>query len=96
MKAVMMLFDSELVEEALLMIKISSIQNYTHFTGLHGSSKAGKKEGSAAWPGTNEIIMILLGDDELKKLKKVIGDFKLKHPESPLLFFNWPLNEVSI
>ena len=50
MKAVMLLFDSELVEEALLMIRISSIQNYTHFTGLHGSSKSGKKEGSAAWP----------------------------------------------
>ena len=35
-------------------------------------------------------------DDELKKLKKVINDFKLKHPGRPLLFFNWPLNEVVI
>ena len=96
MKAVMLLFASELVEEALLMIRISNIQNYTHFTGLHGSSKAGKKEGSAAWPGTNEIIMILLSDDELVTLKKIIGDFKIKHPGRPLLFFNWPLDEVVI
>ena len=96
MKAVMLLFDSELVEETLLMIRVSNIQNYTHFTGLHGSSKGGKKEGSAAWPGTNEIIMILLTDDEMIKLKKVIGDFKVKHPGSPFLFFNWPLEEVVV
>ena len=46
--------------------------------------------------GTNEIIMILLNDEELNKLKKVISDFKQKHPGRPLLFFNWPLNEVVI
>ena len=96
MKAVMLLFDSELIEETLLMVRVSNLKNYTHFTGLHGSSKAGKKEGSAAWPGTNEIIMILVNEDELIKLKKVIGDFKNKHPGRPLLFFNWPLSEVVV
>ena len=46
MKALMLIFDSELAEEVFTLMKLAEIVHYTYFKGLHGSGNQGKKEGN--------------------------------------------------
>ena len=95
MNAVMALFDSELAEEIFLLMKFFEIENYTRFKELHGSGKQGKKEGSITWPGTNEVIMMIMSDDELERFKQVAEDYKVNKGKNPgFIFFFWPLGGV--
>jgi hypothetical protein len=92
--ATMALFDSELREEFFLLLELAEVKNYTHFIGLHGSSQHGKKEGTVAWPGTNEIVMLILNDDEKARFFETVENYKQERPKNPpLLTFTWKLSE---
>jgi len=91
----MTLFDSELREELFVLLNLAGIKHYTHFVGLQGSSPIGKKEGSVAWPGTNEILLLILNDDEIKSFQASVVDFKKRREQSPgILTFNWELRDL--
>jgi|GEM_PF-3739852 len=97
MQALMLLFDSDLSPEIFMLMKLTEISNYTHFKGLHGSGNQGKKEGSITWPGNNELMMLLLNEQEIVRLKSAIQEFKKnKNGPTGLLLFYWPLSEVII
>ncbi|MBL6989732.1 MAG: hypothetical protein ISR65_08135 [Bacteriovoracaceae bacterium] len=93
----MALFDSELVDEIFLLMDFAKLVNYTHFKALHGSGKQGKKQGSITWPGTNELIMLIVNDEQLTKFKEVVREYKQnKTDNKALILFYWPLTEVII
>lgn len=95
MNALMALYDSELKNEVFMLLELSNIKNYTQFTGLHGSSNHGKKEGSVAWPGANEIVLLIVDENQKSKFKQVVEDFKKERETPPgLLLFDWQLSEV--
>jgi hypothetical protein len=96
MNAAMILFDSSLREEVFMLMKLSNVINYTLFHGLHGSGNQGRKEGTIAWPGTNEILLVLADADGYSKLKETIARYKEEKGESQLLLFQWDVNEVII
>lgn len=97
MHGVIAIFDSELREEMFLLMRLAKIVNYTHFVGVHGSGNQGRKQGSIAWPGTNEVFMMVLSEEEISFFKKTISDFKKNRETKPgLVFFHWGLNEVII
>jgi len=95
MKAAMILFDSELREEVFMLMKISEIVNYTLMPNLFGSGNQGKKEGSVAWPGKNEILMLVISESEFAAIKNNLMLFKKeKTGAEGILFFAWELSEV--
>ena len=95
MYALMALFDSELREEIFTLMELAQIKNYTQFVGLHGSSDSGKKEGSVAWPGANEIVLLIVNDEQKIRFNQVVTQYKQERPTRPgLLLFDWHLNEV--
>jgi hypothetical protein len=97
MYMVMALFDSDLVDEIFLLMKLAKVENYTLFKALHGSGKQGKKEGTVAWPGTNELIMLIMDKEKLEELKKISIEYKKdKNMEAGYILTYWPLNEVII
>ena len=97
MKAAMILFDSELREEVFMIMKIVEIVNYTLMPNLFGSGNQGKKEGSVAWPGTNEIVLLVVNPDQYQKVKDEIHLFKIsKATKEGLLLFSWTLDEVVV
>ena len=97
MNCVIAIFDSELKEEMFMLMRLANIVNYTHFVNVHGSGKQGRKQGSVAWPGFNEVFMMVLSDDDLEGFKETISDFKKNRAEKPgLVFFTWGLQEVII
>lgn len=92
---VMALFDSELRAEMFVLLELAGVKNYTHLVNLHGSSAAGKKEGTVAWPGTNEILLLVLSATEREKLKEIVADFRKRRATPPgLLSFGWQLSEL--
>ncbi len=94
-QVLMTLFDSDLRDELFVLLDLAGIKNYTHFVGLRGSSPIGKKEGSVAWPGTNEILLLILNESEIQKFKDIIVDFKKRREQNPgLLTFNWELKDL--
>jgi hypothetical protein len=97
MQAIMMLFDSELSDEVFMLMKLSETINYTYFKGLHGSGNQGKKEGSIMWPGTNELVLLLVNEEQLSTIKQRVKEYK-ESKDGPvgLILFNWNLNEVII
>lgn len=93
--ATIALFDSELREEIFLLMELSGLKHYTHFTGLHGSSEYGKKEGTVAWPGTNEILLLVLSQEQLKLFREAVQKYKQERNPAPgLLLFSWSLTEL--
>lgn len=97
MNGVIAIFDSELRDEMFMLMRLADIVNYTHFVNVHGSGKQGRKQGSVAWPGYNEVFMMVLSEDDLKRFKETISDFKKNRDEKPgLVFFTWGLTEVII
>lgn len=96
MYAMMALYDSELKNEVFTLLELAEIKNYTQFTSLHGSSQQGKKEGSVAWPGANEILLLIVNDEQKQRLRDVLSQYKDQRDQPPpLLVFDWKLNEVT-
>lgn len=94
-QVLMTLFDSDLREEVFVLLNLAGIKHYTHFVGLQGSSPIGKKEGSVAWPGSNEILLLILSADEIKNFQEVVSDFKRRRQKAPgILTFNWELRDL--
>ena len=97
MKAIIVLFDSELKEEIFMLMKLSDIKDYTHFLGLHGSGKQGMKRDTVTWPGSNEMIMLVLNEEKLNLFKEVVTDYKKNNKTATgLLFFYWELTEFIV
>lgn len=95
MKAVMILFDSELREEVFMIMKLVELVNYTLMPNLFGSGNQGKKEGSIAWPGNNEIVLLVVTPDQYTRVKEEIHRFKsARTSKEGMLLFNWSLDEV--
>ena len=95
MFAIMALYDSDLEDEVFTLMELAEIKNYTQFIGLNGSSVHGKKEGTVAWPGSNEILLLVLNAEEKGRFEQVVTDFKQERTPAPkLLIFDWNLNKV--
>lgn len=95
MQALIALFDGELRDEMFLLLEMAEIKNYTHFVGLHGSSNQGKKEGSVSWPGSNEIFLLILSNEQVGEFKNIVKKFKEERNTPPgLLTFTWNLQEL--
>lgn len=94
-QAVMALFDSEIREEVFLLLDLASIKNYTHFVNLHGSSEHGKKENTVSWPGTNEILMLIVNKEQYGQFVTAVKKYKSERkPSAPLLLMTWDLKEL--
>lgn len=94
-QAVMALFDSEIREELFLILDLAKIKHYTHFVNLHGSSEHGKKENTVTWPGSNEIMMLILNPTQYQEFTEAVRKYKKERsPSPPLLTFSWDLKEL--
>lgn len=97
MKAAMILFDSELREEIFMLMKLVEIAHYTLLPNLFGSGNQGKKEGSIAWPGNNEIMLLVVSPDQYENVKKEIHRYKASRASKEgLLLLSWSLDEVIV
>lgn len=95
MNAMMALYDSELRDEMFTLLELAEIKNYTQFIGLNGSSEHGKKESSVAWPGSNEIILLILDARQRERFSQIVAQYKEERTPRPgLLIFDWALSEV--
>ena len=97
MKAAMVLFDSELREEIFMLMKLVEIAHYTLLPDLFGSGNQGKKEGSLAWPGNNEIMLLVVSPEQYEKMKSEIRLYKeSRETKQGLLLLSWTLDEVIV
>lgn len=97
MKAAMILFDSELREEIFMLMKLVEIAHYTLLPNLFGSGNQGKKEGSIAWPGNNEIMLLVVSLDQYENVKQEIHRYKAgRASKEGLLLLSWSLDEVIV
>lgn len=92
---IMALFDGEIRDEVFLLLDLVKIKNYTHFINLHGSSEFGKKENSVSWPGTNEILMLIVSRNQYEDFVAATKRYKSERtPQAPLLLMSWDLKEL--
>lgn len=95
MNAMMALYDGDLKEEIFTLMELANIKNYTQFRGLNGSSAKGKKEGTVSWPGSNEILLLILDDQQKVEFQKIVKEYKQERTPAPgLLLFDWSLSGV--
>ena len=91
----MALYDSDLREEVFTLMELADVKNYTQFVDLKGSSQHGKKEGTVSWPGSNEIILLIMSEEQKANFCEVVSNYKKERSTPPgLLLFDWKLNEV--
>jgi len=62
-------------------------RNYTKFPVVHGSGRQGKREGEAAWPEENFVLVIYCEEAEAEALESIVADLKPHFPHEGIKLF---------
>ena len=71
-----LIFDSGLDNQILQILKNLNITGYTKLTNVKGSGTSGLKFGNAVGPGENNVIITVIEEKQVIRLKTQIQTFK--------------------
>ena len=83
MKLVTVIYDRSIGNRITEILKKQNISGYTKILDAQGFGGTGHKMGTAIWPGTNNILLIALPDDQVESLVKAIRDFQSTFRQNP-------------
>lgn len=82
MKLLTVIYDSGVDEAIMEQVEEMGIQGWTRFFEAHGSGGAGLKRGDQIFPGTNNILLLVLPDEDVaevwRRLRGLQASFRLK------------------
>lgn len=94
MQKVEIIFDESLTKEFLLILKQSSIPNYTLLESIKGVGNSGARFGSAAAPGKNNMLIAIVEKEQAEILLHAIRRFKENNPKSGVKGMLFEVQEV--
>jgi hypothetical protein len=82
MKLLTIIYDSGIDESLMDVLEGMDVSGYTKIFDAHGVGGRGKKFNSPVFPGTNNVLLIALPEDQVHKVTRALGDlqasFRLK------------------
>jgi hypothetical protein len=94
MKMFLIVYSLEADEDVVAAFKSSGITGYTKMQEVRGEGRETEpKLGTHIWPGMNNILFLVLGDDEVPPIKELIKRLKQEYPRADLKGFLIPLED---
>ncbi len=93
-KMIQLIFDSGLDQQILQILKNLNIQGYTKIANVKGAGTSGFKFGNSVGPGENNMIITVIEEKQVARLKSQITVFKKNLMEKQgLKLFILPVEE---
>ncbi len=72
MKLLTIIYDSGIEESMAELLEGLGVKGYTCFTGLQGTGGQGPKQENPIFPGSNNLLLIALPDEEAERVRRTI------------------------
>jgi hypothetical protein len=92
MRMLMMIANSKVREELEILLRREGVQGYTEVPEVLGVGSTGTRMGSAVYPETSSMIMVLIEETRLKKLLVSIREHCEECAEHIRMVY-WPVEE---
>ncbi len=94
MKAILLFYNAAIESMVLKCMKECRIESYTKFPGIHGAGKsAGPRLDTHVWPGVNNGLFIVTGDESVSPMLEKIRKMKEDHPKEGIKAFVLPVED---
>jgi len=94
MKMLFVIYSREADEDVVSAFKSAGMRGYTKMEAVRGEGQESEpKLGTHIWPGTNNVLLVVVEDEEAKQAVELIRNFKKEHPRAGLKGFLLPLED---
>ncbi len=87
MKQVIAIFDSGVLPDMMRVLAAQGITRWTRMSGVHGAGERNVHEGSAIWPGLNEIMLLVVAPEQVQPLIEACHAMRDTFPLRPGMRF---------
>ena len=86
---------AEAADESIVgAFKSAGIRSYTKLQGATGEGEESEpKLGTHYWPGKNNALLMVVHNEDVRKISDLIRKLKVDHPRAGLRAFNLPAEE---
>lgn len=82
MKLLTIIYDTGIEESMAELLDRLEVRGFTRFSELLGSGGRGPKQNNPIFPGTNNLLLVALPDDDVERVRRAIrrlqSSFRLK------------------
>ena len=82
-KLLFVIYDSGIDEDVQQILDEQHLAGWTKLFDAHGLGGVGKKQGDPIWPGTNNLLLIALADDQIPPLVRALENLKASFRRNP-------------
>ncbi len=83
LRMVYLVYNSGIDDDINLLLEDQQINGYSKFFGAHGVGGSGKKLGTPVWPGTNNVAMMVIQEEQIPPLVDAIQRLKDSFHKNP-------------
>lgn len=95
MKLAVVIYEAGIDDSMTDLLRRLEIPGWTKLEGATGFGHKGLREGSPIWPGTNNVLLLVLEDPEVPALLDALETLKQEYLKPPAIFtFVLPVEEV--
>lgn len=82
MKLLTIIYDSSVEESMMALLEGAGLEAFTRVTDLQGRGGRGPKRNDSIYPGTNNLLLVAMPDEEVDRIRRAIrrlqASFRLK------------------
>ncbi len=95
MKMLVIVYSDAVDEYVIKAFKNASIQGYTKWKEVVGEgTETEPKLGTHFWPGKNNVLAVVIGDEEVSAVSGLIRQLKIEHPKGGIKTFVLQVEDV--
>lgn len=88
MKMLIIVYNDIVDEELVRMLKKAGVSGYTKWKEALGEGpETGPKLATNTWPGKNNVIAVVVGDEDLPGISELLRGLKDSHPKGGIKTF---------
>ena len=85
MKMLVIIYEAGIDEDLQSVIERMGIPAWTKLTGATGTGRHGHRFGTQTWPGTNNLLMMALPEDQVNGVVGELNELKASYLKPPAL-----------
>jgi nitrogen regulatory protein PII len=95
MKMFLIMYEYAIDDDVIAVIKKTGITGYTKWSKVQGAGpETGPKLNSRFWPGENDVLVVVVDDKDVVKVKEMVLNLRREYPRSGVRCFIVPVEEM--
>lgn len=87
MKLVIAILDSGVLHDVMKVLDELGIRQWTRWSDVHGAGQRNIREGTPVWPGSNEVLLLVLPPEQVQPLIDRCHEVRHSFPLEPGMKF---------